>query len=157
LSNAACTDALNEAFRIARVPDTQRERPIDVVLRLADAKGWTQSRLAKEMGVLNQHITNWKARGMPADQYEKAADVLDCSVDMLLSRTRYLPSALHVHAQRSAQAAALAADWDRLPPLLRTQIQRMIEAAAAEQVKSERKPKGRNKPGGIDPQAPRRN
>ncbi len=45
-----------------------------------------QSQFAAAIGVLPQHVTNWKRRGMPADQHQRAADVLEWSVDELLGR-----------------------------------------------------------------------
>ena len=56
------------------------------MLRLAAAKGWSQSELARKLGVDAQHITNWKSRDVPAAKQEHVADVLGCSVDQLLGR-----------------------------------------------------------------------
>lgn len=43
-----------------------------------------QTKFAIEMGVLPQHVTNWKRRGLPADQYQRAAKVLEITVDELI-------------------------------------------------------------------------
>lgn len=138
-SNTACTTCLNELFNILQVPDTQRKRPIDVVLELADAKGWDQAGLARAMGVSSASVTNWKTRGLPADQLEIAADALDCSVDRILSRMKFVNPSLPLFAARSAEAAAFAAEWDKLTnPIIRHQIRAMVEAAVGQEFQDDR-------------------
>lgn len=63
-----------------------RERPIDRVLKLAKAKGMNQTDLAAAMDISSAGLSNWKARGMPTDQLETAAQALGVSVDYLLGR-----------------------------------------------------------------------
>ncbi|MFT0547840.1 helix-turn-helix domain-containing protein [Allopusillimonas ginsengisoli] len=46
-----------------------------------------QSAFAARLGVLPQHVTNWKNRGLPAEQYQPIAEALGRSVDELLGRT----------------------------------------------------------------------
>lgn len=48
--------------------------------------GINQTELAKRMDSSPQDVTNWKSRGLPADQYAKAADAFGRSVDELLGR-----------------------------------------------------------------------
>jgi len=60
---------------------------IDMVLALAKAKGWKQTELADKIGVKTQNITNWKTRGLPPDKLAVVAEVLGCSVDLLLGRS----------------------------------------------------------------------
>lgn len=60
------------------------ERPIDRALRWAKEKGMTQSAFAAAMGVQPANVTNWKARGMPAEHHAKVAAILGHSVDELL-------------------------------------------------------------------------
>lgn len=78
---------INNAFRLL----SMAERPIDRALRLAKAKGMNKSQFAKALDVLPQHITNWIARGLPPEKYEDVADLLRCSVDLLLGRTENIP------------------------------------------------------------------
>lgn len=58
-----------------------------MVLALAKAKGWKQTELADKLGVKTQNITNWKTRGLPPDKLAVVAEVLGCSVDLLLGRS----------------------------------------------------------------------
>lgn len=60
---------------------------IDMVLALAKAKGWKQTELADKIGVKTQNITNWKTRGLPPEKLAVVAEVLGCSVDLLLGRS----------------------------------------------------------------------
>ncbi|KAA0911858.1 helix-turn-helix domain-containing protein [Pusillimonas sp. ANT_WB101] len=46
-----------------------------------------QSAFAARLGVLPQHVTNWKSRGLPAEQYQPIAEALGRSIDELLGRT----------------------------------------------------------------------
>jgi len=61
------------------------ETPIERALRLARAKGMNQTKFAEKMGVLPQHVTNWKKRGMPPEHYRQAAQVVGITIDALLS------------------------------------------------------------------------
>lgn len=61
------------------------ETPIERALRIARAKGMNQTKFAREMGVLPQHVTNWKKRGMPPEHYRQAAKVVGITIDELLS------------------------------------------------------------------------
>lgn len=60
---------------------------INRALRWAKEQGMNQSALAARLGVLPQHVTNWKTRGLPAEQYQPIAEALGRSVDELLGRT----------------------------------------------------------------------
>lgn len=62
----------------------QNERPIDMALRLAKARGWNQTAFAAQIGTTSAVISNWKSRGMPADQHSAVATALGISVDQLL-------------------------------------------------------------------------
>lgn len=62
----------------------QNERPIDMALRLALARGWNQTAFAAEIGATSAVVSNWKKRGMPADQHSTVAAALGISVDQLL-------------------------------------------------------------------------
>lgn len=77
---------VNGLFTILGMGKTVFARAIEK----AQQKGWNQSDLASRLGVLPQHITNWKSRGIPPDKYVALADVLECSLDELLGRTRFL-------------------------------------------------------------------
>src|SRR5690606_34032471 len=70
------------------------------VMRRAREKRWTQSELAKRLDLLPQHVSNWKTRGVPPERYEAIADALDCSIDELLGRMKYV-----------AGAGAMPAPW----------------------------------------------
>lgn len=80
--NPVCNGDLNNLFTIANM----EQRPIDRALTWAKERGWSQSDLARELGVTPQDITNWKKRGMPPEWYQGAADVLGRTVDELLGR-----------------------------------------------------------------------
>ncbi len=79
------------------------ERPIDVTLRLARAKGWNQTDLATEMGVTPADISNWKSRGMPSDKLIGAATCLQVTVDELLGRTVKEPEPEYAGRVRAAK------------------------------------------------------
>lgn len=64
-----------------------RNRPIDIALAVAATKGWSQKRLATEMGASSADVSNWKNRGMPTDRHQAAADALGISLDTLCGRT----------------------------------------------------------------------
>jgi hypothetical protein len=59
-------------------------RPIDRVLAELSRRGLKPVDLAARLGVKPQHVTNWKARGLPADRHEAVAQVLGWTVDHLL-------------------------------------------------------------------------
>jgi SOS-response transcriptional repressor LexA len=60
------------------------EPVIQRVLEWMRDKGWSQSELANRLGISAAHITNWKARGLPADRYVQVAAVFGKTVDQLL-------------------------------------------------------------------------
>lgn len=66
------------------------ESVFEIVIRKAREKDWTQSDLAVQLGLSPQNVTNWKRRGVPPDQYVKIADTLNCSLDELLGRTKFI-------------------------------------------------------------------
>lgn len=68
------------------------ETVFDRMIRKASEKDWSQSDLAVRLGVSPQNVTNWKRRGVPPDQYVNLADTLNCSLDELLGRTKYIGS-----------------------------------------------------------------
>lgn len=98
-------------------------RPVDRALQWAADKGWNQSEFAKQLGVAPANVTNWKARGLPPEQFEQVALVLGCSVDELLGREPYpaLSEAAvatlteMTAANRQAQLLSLEADEMWLP------------------------------------------
>lgn len=70
-----------------------RARPIDIALKVwLSMPGRDQSSLARELGVDPQHVTNWKARGMPAERHAAMAQVLGISVDQLLGLKPLTPN-----------------------------------------------------------------
>lgn len=69
------------------------------VIRKAQEKNWSQSDLAKHLGLLPQHVSNWKSRGVPPDRYEAIANVLDCSIDELLGRKKFFADPSSIPAQ----------------------------------------------------------
>ena len=81
------TQAVYEHKRCTRHGVTVADmRSIDRVLKLAERRQMTQADLARALGVERQDVTNWKARGMPANRLAAAAQTLGCSVDYLLGR-----------------------------------------------------------------------
>lgn len=71
-------------FHTKRLAFAMAETPISRALRLARAKGMNQTEFAVAMGVLPQHVTNWKKRGMPPEHHRQAAKVVGITVDELL-------------------------------------------------------------------------
>jgi hypothetical protein len=68
-------------------PRDQYRRPIDWALAKAESMGMNQSGFAKAMHVTPAVVSGWKQRGgMPAEYYERTADVLRCSIDELVGR-----------------------------------------------------------------------
>jgi len=60
-------------------------RPIDTALKLAKAKGLTQTAFAALLDATSADISNWKKRGMPAERHLDAATALGVTVDALLA------------------------------------------------------------------------
>lgn len=85
LSNTPFNRRLNFLFRVDGM-QAKQNRPIDRALKRAEDKGYNQSAFAVLMDTDPQTITNWKRRGMPPEHHEKAAEVLDWTVDELLGR-----------------------------------------------------------------------
>lgn len=50
----------------------------------AKDRGWDQAELARRLNTTPQVITNWKARGVPSDQYVAIATLLGRSLDELV-------------------------------------------------------------------------
>ncbi len=63
------------------------DRPIDRLLRRAEALQMNQRQLADALDVRPQHVTNWKARGMPAAMHAAAAKVVRMSIEELAEGT----------------------------------------------------------------------
>lgn len=59
-------------------------RPIDTLLKWAEEKDWSQSELARQLGVDPANITNWKARGLPPSRHIQVAELFGKSVDELI-------------------------------------------------------------------------
>ena len=104
---------------------TKPVRVIDRALKLAKAKGMNQTAFGKAMDdATPATITNWKARDMPPERYEKAAAVLGVTVDELLGSTTSpanaegaLPWPLR-SISRSALAALPAAKLEQIDQIL---------------------------------------
>lgn len=62
------------------------KRTIDRVLAIAEQKKLSQTTLAKRLGISDQVLTNWKARGMPPRWDRLVADQLGVSIDTLHGR-----------------------------------------------------------------------
>lgn len=72
--------------------------PIQRALELAQKRGLkTQTDFGTALGVTAQHVTNWKARGLPPERLEEVAALLNCSVDYLLGRTKTIQPGLDAH------------------------------------------------------------
>ena len=54
--------------------------------KLMQKKGMSSAEFAQRMGVLSSYVSNWRSRGMPADRWLRAAEVLETSVDVLTGR-----------------------------------------------------------------------
>lgn len=54
--------------------------------KLMQEKGMSAAEFAQQMGVLSSYVSNWRRRGMPADRWLRAAEVLETSVDVLTGR-----------------------------------------------------------------------
>lgn len=99
MSNSLCTRPLNRPFIIRTVVTTLRQW--DIVQRLLDAKGWSNSDLARAIGASRQTVNNWQARGaIPARNHKQVAECLGVTIDQLVGRTAS-PAALPVMAARS--------------------------------------------------------
>lgn len=129
MSNTACNTTINRMFSIlfmGKNKDVSSERVIDRALRLAkQRRQLNQSQFAKKMGVLPQHVTNWKRRGpdMPPEHYVNAADVIGCTVDELLGRIQYRLNA----KEFVGVAESWIAEYQGLPEEQRGEIQEIVE------------------------------
>lgn len=154
MSNVLCTTPLHDLFSIRAVDMSGANRPIDNLLKRAKARGLSQAKLARAMNVPNQHVTNWKRRGLPAAQYAAAAQAVECSIDQLLYRQPPTSAPTPVLPHRSVEAARFAAEWDKLHEPARTQIQVMVEALVAAQIVEQSGTKKRKgQPEGDRPQS----
>lgn len=54
--------------------------------KLRKQKGMSTAEFAHRMGVLSSYVSNWRRRGIPADRWVRAAEVLETSVDILTGR-----------------------------------------------------------------------
>lgn len=78
------------------------ETPFERMMRWAKAADMSQSELARALGMLPQHLNNWKKRGLPADHYETVAKLFRRSIDELVGRIPeklVLKSGLPTHAR----------------------------------------------------------
>lgn len=98
------TENFNAPFTL---PGMDEDRTIDRVLRLAKARGMNQSKLATEIGVSPQDITNWKSRGMPAEWLVYAARAVETTTDELLG-LYHKPSAEHLGLEQVPEYAGIA-------------------------------------------------
>lgn len=116
--NAPCNNDINNSFKFGRMDD----RPIDRALGIAEEKGWSKAEFARRMAVSQANVTNWIARGMPADKEAAAAEVLGVSIYELLGRDP--PASVQLQSQSQVlsmphAASGLAIAWDSpedLPP-----------------------------------------
>jgi transcriptional regulator with XRE-family HTH domain len=148
-SNETFTSRLHSAFTLPAMTD----EVIDRALKIAkDRHGWNQPEFAQRIGAEKQHITNWKARGMPPARYAKVANVLGITVDELLgnkpakqttSANRISePTVVAYDVKLTESAVMFAAEWAKLPPALQAQVQSLVHSMVAELVRD-----GRQKPG----------
>lgn len=54
--------------------------------KLRQQKGMSSAEFAQRMGVVSSYVSNWRNRGIPADRWLRAAEVLETSVDVLTGR-----------------------------------------------------------------------
>lgn len=96
------------------------EAVIKKTLDLAEQKGWNQRQLASKLDVEPGHVTNWKARGLPADRYKQVADLFRVSIDDLLgngptpipiTNNPDYPAILRVRFKLSAGASGFAVEY----------------------------------------------
>lgn len=91
IANGLCNRSINGMFTLhpmSRRPNQPRpkgSRPIDIALGIAWDKNWSRTEFGRAMGVPPQHVTNWARRGLPPALHAKAAKVLGCPIEMLLS------------------------------------------------------------------------
>lgn len=93
-------------------------------------KGWTQTNLAKNLGVTQQVIASYETgkKKPPVDRLQQLAAAFDVSVDEIVGRKPLdiRPNGKYVHGNsRSAKIQEL---FDRLPPLEQRSILKQISA-----------------------------
>lgn len=122
-----CNKVLNELFSIECVVSSKHNgggRTIDRVLTRMRELDWNQSDLARRMGVGAADITNWKARGMPADKLEAASKAIGRSVDWILGRE---PKNAEQVIDRWPFDEVPFADFDGLDPEQQAEIGEIVE------------------------------
>lgn len=62
------------------------------MMRWSTDFGWNQSELASRLGLLPQHISNWKRRGVPSDRLADISQLLKRSIEELLGITSESPA-----------------------------------------------------------------
>lgn len=148
MSNAVFNRTGNELFTIGPVVNPKTSRSLAVVRRLMEAHRLNRSGFARAIDVTAGAVTNWFRRGeVPVTAHRKIIDRFGVSADDLIERAAPAPTSVPVLMQRSAEAAQLAAEWDKIrDPFIRDQIRAMIEAAVKSQIDIERKKPAKDGP-----------
>lgn len=61
------------------------KKAIETVLSIAAERGWSQTELGVVLGESPANISNWKVRGLPADQLAPVARALGVTMESLVS------------------------------------------------------------------------
>lgn len=97
--------------------------PIGRVLTLAVKAGMIDAELCRRMVVQQQHLNNWKARGLPAARHARAAEIFGVSIDYIakgvaessdMRGTQPLPVDTRVDPAlfHEQNAPAVAVEWE---------------------------------------------
>jgi hypothetical protein len=85
--NPACNYSAHNAFKVPRMSRTTADlTAIRRALAWSEARGWSQTDLARELRVSAQVMTNWKTRGLPPAMHLPVARLLGRSVEELVEK-----------------------------------------------------------------------
>lgn len=65
------------------------------MMKWSKDRGWNQSDVASRLGLLPQHISNWKRRGVPSDRLADISRLFESSIETLLGLDDDRPARTH--------------------------------------------------------------
>lgn len=85
--NATCS-RVNRLF-IASAPESVNNLCMNEILKrvehMLSERGWTWAEFARALNTSDQRVYNWRKRGIPKSEADRIANILECSIDWLLT------------------------------------------------------------------------
>lgn len=126
--NPACNYRANNPFKVRRMSRTTADlTAIRRALAWSEARGWTQTDLARELRVSAQVMTNWKTRGLPPAMHLAVARLFGRSVEELVEKKPAQPRPLVARQDPAAYVPSAAVGF--LTPISLEDACRRVQAA----------------------------